>query len=84
MGWSTGGFVIDNPKNRGPQYFRINALICEYLNSGLSPGVWVLNRFQYEGCQKSSWTLMIKASNEPDFDIHFYISLKWHTMTISK
>ena len=24
----------------------------------------------YEGCQKSSWTPMIKASNEPDFDIH--------------
>ena len=30
----------------------------------------------YEGCQKSSWTLMIKASNEPDSDIHFYFSLK--------
>ena len=30
----------------------------------------------YEGCQKSSWTPMIKASNEPDFDIHYFISLK--------
>ena len=30
----------------------------------------------YEGCQKSSWTHMIEASNEPDFDIHYYISLK--------
>ena len=32
--------------------------------------------FIYEGCQKSSWTLMIKASNEPEFDLHYYISLK--------
>ena len=31
---------------------------------------------KYEGCQKSSWTPMIKASNEPDFDIYYYISLK--------
>ena len=30
----------------------------------------------YEGCQKSSWTPMIIASNEPDFDIHYYFSLK--------
>ena len=30
----------------------------------------------YEGCQKSSWTLIIKDSNVPDFDIHYYISLK--------
>ena len=28
----------------------------------------------YEGCQKSSWTPMIEASNEPDFDIHSYLS----------
>ena len=27
---------------------------------------------------------MIKASNEPEFDLHYYISLKKHTMTISK
>ena len=32
-------------------------------------------RSVYEGCQKSSWTLMIKASNEPEFDLHYYISL---------
>ena len=25
----------------------------------------------YEGCQKSSWTPMVKASNEPNFDIHY-------------
>ena len=31
---------------------------------------------KYEGCQKSSWTPMIIASNEPYFDIHYYISLK--------
>ena len=39
---------------------------------------WEINRKQriYEGCQESSWTPMIKASNEPDFDIHYYISLK--------
>ena len=24
----------------------------------------------YEGCQKSSWTHIIKALNGPDFDIH--------------
>ena len=30
---------------------------------------------KYERCQKSSWTPMIKASNEPDFDIHYYIGL---------
>ena len=29
----------------------------------------------YEGCQKSSWTPLVKASNEPDFDIYYYISL---------
>ena len=32
--------------------------------------------FEYEGCQESSWTPIVKASNEPDFDIHHYISLK--------
>ena len=31
---------------------------------------------RYEGCQESSWTPIIKASNEHDFDIHYYISLK--------
>ena len=30
----------------------------------------------YEGCQESSWTHMITASNVPDFDIHYYFSLK--------
>ena len=30
----------------------------------------------YEGCQKSSWTLMIKASSVPEFDNHYYVSLK--------
>ena len=40
--------------------------------------------YMYEGCQKSSWTPMIKASNEPDLDIHYYISLKRHTMAISQ
>ena len=30
----------------------------------------------YEGCQKSSWTPIIKASNGPEFDIHYYISLE--------
>ena len=29
----------------------------------------------YEGCQKSSWTLIFKDSNLPDFDIHYGISL---------
>ena len=29
----------------------------------------------YEGCQKSSLTLMIKASNGLDFEIHYYILL---------
>ena len=32
--------------------------------------------FTYEGCQKRSKTLIIKASNVPDFDIHYYISFK--------
>ena len=36
----------------------------------------------YEGCQKSSWTPMIQASNV--LDCHYYFSLKWHDMTISK
>ena len=31
---------------------------------------------KYEGCQESSWTHMITASNVPDFDIHYYFSLK--------
>ena len=35
-----------------------------------------LINFKYEGCQESSWTPMIKASNEPNFDIHYYASLK--------
>ena len=32
--------------------------------------------YMYEGCQKSSWTPIVKASNEPDFDIYYYISFK--------
>ena len=30
----------------------------------------------YEGCQESSWTPMIKASDESNFDIQYYVSLK--------
>ena len=29
-----------------------------------------------EVCQKSSWTLMIKAPSVPEFDIHYHVSLK--------
>ena len=35
-----------------------------------------VEQFTYEGCQKSSWTPMIIASNESDFDIRYYFSLK--------
>ena len=47
---------------------RINLFSLEYISTSASE--------IYEGCQKSSWTHMIEASNEPEFDIYYYISLK--------
>ena len=41
-----------------------------------SESVGVLTDQIYEGCQESSWTHMITASNVPDFDIHYNFSLK--------
>ena len=47
---------------------------------GLSSGMIYFTRLSsfdtYEGCQESSWTHMITASNVPDFDIHYYFLLK--------
>ena len=56
-------------------------LRSKYMDILQSLSVADLKRFQldkhrYEGCQESSWTPIIKASNETDFDIYHYISLK--------
>ena len=56
--------------NQQPFFFNVSALSLETFKDRLPPNV------MYEGCQESSWTPIVKASNEPDFDIHHYISLK--------